>query len=145
MQTIKQFFFSFSLLSSFFSYLSSTWIVKCKPSVSNLDISQNDEERREEPHRHRRSEWKRHVKAKVGDLWRHLAIRWWLWQISMAASIGLASLQRGICHPVLLAVLPYPGAAGTLVQDRGTNVFKSYAEWKVKFNYVAMAFVEIPN
>jgi len=61
----------------------------------------------------------------------------------MAASIGLASLQHGIRHPIFLAVLPYFGTAGTLVQDRGTNVFKPHAGRKVKFNCVAMAFVKI--
>lgn len=51
----------------------------------------------------------------------------------MAASIGLASLQRGVRHPVLLAVLSHPGAAGALVQDRGTDLFEPHAGRKVKF------------
>jgi len=62
----------------------------------------------------------------------------------MAASIGLASIQRGIRHPVLLAILPHPGAAGALVQDRGINLFKSNAGRKVKFNGIIMPF-KIPN
>jgi len=62
----------------------------------------------------------------------------------MAASIGFASIQRGIRHPVLLAILPHPGAARALVQDRGINFFKLNAGRKVKFNGTIMP-LKLPN